>query len=110
VILPKCIEYRPGTRPFACYATGEIPARELRMPLPASHGYWQVEVRHAGEIVNHWLNVPMPFMEQQPTYLRRLGIVDAAEWKRYRAWMKVPNPECCECAVDSYPLEMSLYE
>jgi hypothetical protein len=111
VILPKCIEHRPGTRPFAMYATGEIPARELIVPLPEPNGYWHVDVRHLdGEIVTHWLNAPKPFMEPQIEHLRRLGIVDAREAKRYRAWMNTANADCDRCAVDTYPLETSLHE
>lgn len=111
IILPKCIEHRPGTRPFAMYAAGMIEPQELAMPLPASHNFWRVEVRHPDRsIVTHWLNVPPPYMAPEIRHLERLGIVDAAERRRYRAWMNTANPECGECAVDSYPLEMSLYE
>jgi hypothetical protein len=111
VILPKCIEHRPGTRPFAMYATGLIPARELAMPLPVSHGFWRVDVRHAGrEIVTHWLNVGQPYMRHEVDHLHRLGIVDAAELKRHRTWMRTANAECSTCAADTYPLEMSTFE
>lgn len=111
VILPKCIEHRPGTRPFAMYATGEIPAREPAMPLPHGHAFWRVDVRHLdGEIVTHWLRVPPPYMEPEVAHLYRLGIVDAEERRRHREWTRARNPECGRCPVDSYPLEVSLYE
>jgi hypothetical protein len=108
VILPKCIEHRPGTRPFAMYVVGEIKRRELMMPLPAEHGYWSVDVRMpARRIVTHWVNVPTPFMEPQITHLARLGVVDARERGRYREWI---NAGSDRGTVDTYPLEMSLYE
>jgi hypothetical protein len=100
VILPKCIAHRPGRRPFAMYAVGEIPPRELSMPLPARHNYQSVVIPAAsGEPITHWLNVPEPYMRHETHHLRRLGIVDDDEWQRARAPRR-----------DSYPLEMSLYE
>jgi hypothetical protein len=111
VILPKCIKHRPGTRPVAMYVTGEIPRRELAINVP-SHARWQrIEVRQRnGVSESYWLDVPRPFMEPEHVHLRRLGIVDADELRRHRAWMQKRNPECGTCAIDTYPLEMSLYE
>jgi len=110
-ILPKCIEHRPGTRPFAMYALGMIPARELRMPLPVGNGYWYADVRDRnGNSTRHYLDVPEPFIEREVNHLRRLGIVDSEEYQRHRQWTRRKNPECDQCAIDSYPLEMSLYE
>jgi hypothetical protein len=104
VILPKCIEYLPGQRPVAQYVVGEIPQRELRMPLPHQHCFEHLDVRcHGGRVVRHWLNVSEPFMENEASHLRRLGIVDDAELKRYRKRLREPSG----CG---YPLEMSLYE
>jgi hypothetical protein len=111
IILPKVIEHRPGTRPIAMYATGEIPPREIAIQLPRDHGWWSVDVRDRdGSITTHYLNVPPPFMRPQVQHLRALGIVDGEEYRRHREWMKRPNPDCDRCATDTYPLEMSLYE
>jgi hypothetical protein len=111
VILPKSLKHRPGVRPFAMYATGEIPARELAMPLPQPNGWWTVDVRNDdGTVTTHYINVPEPFMVPEVVHLRRLGIVDAAELRRHREWMNATTPECDRWAVDTYPLEMSLYE
>jgi hypothetical protein len=111
IVLPKVIEYRPGTRPFAMYAVGEIPPRELAMQLPQPHGFWHIDVREQdGTLTTHYLDVPKPFMQPEVEHLRRLGIVDAAELRRHREWMQTKNPECDQCAIDRYPLEMSLYE
>lgn len=111
VILPKVIEYRPGTRPFAMYAIGEIPRRELVLPLPLSNGFWTIDVRETnGTVTTHYVDVPEPYMERQSKHLHRLGIIDDDELRRHRKWMRTPNPECDRCAVDLYPLEMSLHE
>ena len=105
VILPKCIEHRPGTRPVAMYVLGEIPARELTLPLADSNGYWHVDVRDPnGRTKRHWLNVPEPFMQREVKHLERLGIVDADEVRRHRRDPKAAN------GYFTYPLEASLYE
>ena len=111
IIMPKALEHRPGTRPFAMYAIGMIPARELRMPLPDGSGYRYTDVRHRnGKVVRHWIDAPAPFVESEVSHLRRLGIVDDAEYRRYRAWVGRTNPDCDRCVADTYPLEMSLHE
>lgn len=111
VVLPKCIEHRPGTRPVAMYVLGEIPRREPTMQKPADHRWNSIDVRsRGGRVVQHWLDVPQPFMEPEHLHLHRLGIVDADELRRHRAWIRTRNPECGTCAIDTYPLEMSLYE
>jgi hypothetical protein len=110
IVLPKCIEHRPGTRPFALYAIGEIPARELRLPLPASNGYWFVDVRQGNGSTRHYIDVPEPYIEAETKHLRRLGLVDDDELRRHREWIRESNPDCDRCVVDHYPLEMSLYE
>lgn len=112
VILPKCIEHRPGTRPFAMYATGEIPRRELRIPLPQPNAFWKVDVFDTDDgITTHYLDVPEPFIEREVKHLHRLGIVDDDELRRHREWARNRDPDCeGGCMVDSYPLEMSLHE
>jgi hypothetical protein len=111
LILPKCIEHRPGTRPAAMYVLGIIPRRELAMPLPEPNCYWFADVRdRRGQMTRHWLNVPEPFMPSQVRHLQRLGIIDSREVRRYREWMNTANADCDRCAVDTYPLEMSVYE
>ena len=111
VILPKCIEHRPGTRPVAMYVCGEIPRRTLAVAPPPVHGFWHIEVRDLnGRIDTHWLNVPPPFMVPEARHLYRAGIIDAAELRRHREWMARPNPECGYSAIDTYRLEMALHE
>ena len=110
-IMPKVIEHRPGTRPFALYAIGEIPRREPVLPLPEPNGFWHVDVRDRdGRTTTHHLNVPEPWMRPEVMHLREHGIIDDDELRRHRAWMRQRNPDCDSCAVDSYPLEMSLFE
>lgn len=111
VIVPKVAQYRPGTRAVAQYVIGEIEPRELTITPPVDHWYRHLDVRHRdGRIVTHWLNVPTPFMVPEVEHLRRLGLVDADELNRYRAWMKMRNPDCDTCHYDPYPLEQSLYD
>jgi hypothetical protein len=109
--LPKVLEARPGTRPFAMYVVGEIPRRELSMRLPDGHNYEHIDIRQDdGSTVRHWIHVPAMYLEHEVKYLNRLGIVDSAELKRHKAWMRERNPDCECCPVDHYRLEMSLYE
>lgn len=111
VILPKALEHHPGTRPVAMYVLGEIPRRELVVPLAADARWDCIEVRHRnGRKESHWLNVPPPFMQPEVDHLRDLGLCDADEFCRHRKWMQTRNPDCDTCAIDTYPLEMSLYE
>lgn len=111
VILPKALEHRPGTRPIAMYVLHEIEPRELLLPLVDDGGYRRIEVRQRnGRKETHWLNVPPPFMQREVDHLRALGLCDAEELRRHRVWKQTRNPECDTCAIDTYPLEMSLYE
>jgi len=103
VILPKCIEHLPGTRPVAMYVCGEIPRRELRINVPEDNGWKHIDVRDRnGTVTRHWLSVPMPFMEPEARHLHRLGIVDDKELARHRA--------CLRAGRDRYPLEMACYQ
>jgi len=110
IVLPKAIEHRPGTRPFALYAAGIIPPRQLRMPLPPSSGYWSIDVRHPDETVTHYIDVPEPWVEAEVKHLRGLGIVDDREYRRHLQWMQQRSPDCDRCVIDTYPLEVSLHE
>ena len=105
VILPKCIQYCPGTRPVAMYVVGEIPPRELGTRLPEPNGYWYAEVRdRKGKVTRHWLDAPEPFMEREVRHLQRLGLVDADELRRHREWVRERSHRYA-----TYPLEMSTY-
>lgn len=102
VILPKCIEHRPGTRPLAMTVVGEIEPRELRIPLADHYGWRHVDVQgDDGTATRYWLNVPEPFMEREAKHLHRLGIVSDEELRRHREWSRSGG--------DSYPLEVALY-
>lgn len=104
VVLPKALKYFPGTRPFALYAIGEIPPRKLAMPLPEGNGYWSLVIDDPkGKPVTHWLNVDEPYMDHEVWHLKRLKIVDAAEYRRFRKWLTGEKRE-------RYPLEMSLFD
>jgi hypothetical protein len=108
-ILPKAIEHRPGLRPFAMYAAGEIAPRKLRKPAPR-FGYTCVEVLNRGGFtVRHWLDLPAEYIEPEAAYLHRLGIVDDDELDRHVSWVAEANPDCDRCVVDHYPLEAALH-
>lgn len=103
VVLPKCISHLPGRRPFAMYAVGEIPPREVLVPLPTPNRWATVTVPDGqGGAVTHCIDHPEPFVRSEVNHLRQLGIVDAAEFTRYREWLRGDR--------NGYPLEMSLYE
>ena len=111
VILPKALQHRPGLRPFAMYATGEIEPRELRVPLPPRHRWSMLRIPdHTGQAIMHYLDVPEPYIECEARHLHHLGIVNADEMRRHRAWMRTASGDCGRGAPDTYPLEMSLYE
>jgi len=108
-ILPKALRHRPGFRPFAMYAAGEIAPRKLRKPAPR-FGYTCVEVlNRGGSTVRHWLDLPGEYMEPEAVYLHRLGVVDDDELERHRAWVGERNPDCQTCPVDHYLLEAALH-
>lgn len=101
-IMPKALEHRPGLRPFACYVTGEIPARPVEIVPPLSHGWFKLYVP-ASDGTGAWhCQYPEPYMRREVDYLRDLGVVDAAEYRRWRAWRK--RGGC------TYPDEQGLYE
>jgi hypothetical protein len=103
VVLPKALEYRPGTRPVAMYVLGEIPRREWRINLPENTGWKHIEARgRDGKLTRHWLDAPPTFLEPEVKHLQRLGLVDADELRRHREWMRRGD--------DPYPLEMSLHD
>jgi hypothetical protein len=108
-IMPKAMKHRPGFRPFAMYATGEIETRQLLKAAPRV-GFTYVDViQRGGATARHWLDLPAGYLEPEATYLHRLGIVDHHELERFWAWCQEPNPECDRCLVDHYPLEAALH-
>ena len=108
IVLPKCIEHRPGTRPFAMYAIGEIAPRELQMPLPSVGCFWTLALTVGKASVTHYLNAREPYIENEADHLYRLGVIDAEERKRSRKWQRQIEEHGYK--ADTYPLEASLYE
>lgn len=110
-ILPKALEARPGTRPFAMYAVGEIPPRPVRVTPPTQRRFEVVVVgQRDGTPVSHYLNAPAVYVKPEIDHLVDLGIVDADELQRYREWQRQANPDCEHCLADRYQLEMALHE
>lgn len=111
VILPKVIATRPGTRPFAMYAAGEIPPRPvLRQPLARWHFTRAIVTQPDGSHVTHYLDAPASHVMPEVDHLVALGLVDDAELRRHREWLREANPECSRCPVDHYHLEMALHD
>jgi hypothetical protein len=100
-VLPKALEYRPGSRPIAMYVLGEIPVREWRINLPENAAWKHIDVRgRDGKLTRHWLDAPATFLDPEVKHLQRLGLVDADELRRHREWVRRGD--------DPYPLEISL--
>lgn len=102
VVLPKVLEHRPGTRPFAMYVTGEIPARPVLTEPPLSTNYFKLYVPGRNGTGQWHHDYPEPFMQHETDYLSDLGIVDAEERRRWRAW--------CKRGGCTYPDELGLHE
>lgn len=86
VILPKCLDQRPGTRPAALYALGLIPPPPMQQPLPRNHRFLTVYVDgEDGTGVTHVI-AREPYQRSEVLHLRDLGIVDDDEYRRHRAW------------------------
>lgn len=111
VVMPKVIEHRPGTRPFACYVTGEIPARPVLQQPPLENGYFKLYVPASNGTGTWHYTYPEPFMQDEARYLRDAGIIDAEEYRRHKAWRRRgngPYRSCWHCG--DYVLERGLYE
>lgn len=111
VIMPKVLEHLPGTRPFACYVVGEIPPRPVVIEPPLMNGYFKLYVPgHNGH--GQWFyDYPEPYMQAEAKYLRDLGVIDAAEWKRYVARKRRGNgPYAGPWKFGDYTLERGLHE
>jgi hypothetical protein len=103
VVLPKVIEYFPGTRPAACYIVGEIEPRPLQVPPPLNNCLFKVYIgsERGGGVWFH--DYPEPYQRDEARHLRDLGIIDDAELKRYRRWMRGEDRR-------EYPHEQGRYE
>jgi hypothetical protein len=73
-ILARWIECCPGTRPLACYATGEIPLPPL-VGKPSE--FSRVDILPDGTLLQE------NRFYDEPEHLAELGIVDDEEWNRY---------------------------
>jgi len=110
-ILPKVLEHRPGTRPLAMYVVGEIPARPVVMQPPMMNCFFKVYVPGRDGHGKWFYDYPEPYMLREAKYLRDLGVVDAAEWKRHVAWTRRGNgPYRGPYSLGDYTLEQGLHE
>ncbi|MBM4011699.1 MAG: hypothetical protein FJ286_10010 [Planctomycetes bacterium] len=110
-IMPKALEHRPGQRPFAQYVVGEIPARPVVIEPPMVNGFFKLYVPSRNGTGTWYFDYPQPYMEAEARYLRDIGVVDAAEWKRYlakkrRGYGPYRGPD----DLDGYTLEVGLHQ
>jgi len=109
-IMPKSLEHRPGVRPFACYVTGEIPARPVLQEPPMSHGWFRLYVPSRNGTGTWHYDYPEPYQQNETDYLYGLGVIDRAEVKRYRAWQRNRGPYRGPFMIGDYTLERGLYQ
>jgi hypothetical protein len=84
------------------YVVGEIPARPVLIEPPLSVSYFKVYVPGRNGCGQWHHDYPEPYIQHETDYLVDLGIVDAAERKRWRAWVR--RGGC------TYPDELGLHE
>lgn len=109
-IMPKALEYFPGSRPTACYVTGEIPLRPVLTEPPLSHNWFKHYIP-GRDGTGVWLcDYPEPYMQREVDYLRDLGIVSANEYRRHRAWRRERRPYRGPYDLGGYTLEQGLYQ
>ena len=108
VIMPKVLEFRPGTRPAAVYVLGQIPSRPVLREPPLSLDYFRLWVPdgHAGR---WFVSMPYPYMMREADHLRRLGIVDDEEHGRHVAWMQARRRNRQTLALADWPFEMGRF-
>jgi hypothetical protein len=87
-ILPKFIGAFPGRRPAAAYIVGEIPQRPLGLALPLAHPYRSTRCVYvnAGDYGFTYADLPEPFQADEGRHLYELGLIDDAEFRRYRGY------------------------
>jgi hypothetical protein len=111
IVMPKALEHRPGTRPLACYVVGEIPPRPVVMEPPRENGYWKLYVPASNGTGQWHYDYPEPYMDDEARYLFDLGVIDAAEMKRHRAWRRRGNgPYRGPWQLGDYWLEQGLHQ
>jgi len=110
-IMPKALEHRPGKRPFAMYVVGEIPPQPVVIEPPKCNGFFKLYVPAHNGTGQWFYDYPEPYMEPEAVFLREIGVVDAAEWKRYlakkrRGYGPYRGPD----DLDGYTLEVGLHQ
>jgi len=108
-MIPKALEHFPGSRPTACYVTGEIPLRPVLTEPPLSHNWFRHYIASRNG-TGLWLcDYPEPFMQAEVNYLRDLGIVSDDEYRRHRAWRRERHGYRGPFRLGGYTLEQGLY-
>lgn len=110
VVLPKCIEHRPGERPLACYVCGELPERPVLIEPPLSTNFFKLYVPARNGTGSWHYRYPAPYQQPEAEHLFKLGVIDREELRRHRAWMRKKSPPPCDHPPDTYPLEQGSYQ
>ncbi len=108
VLLPKVLEFRPGTRPAAMYLLGEIPARPVVRQPPLSLDYFRLYVSD-GDAGRWFVSMPYPYMMREAEHLRQLGIVDDEEYGRHVDWMQGRPRNRQALALADWPFELGRF-
>jgi hypothetical protein len=85
-ILEKMLTAAPGCRPGFQYAIGVYPPIPL-LADPPPENYMSAREYLDIDGVRFW-HCGLRWQPCQAEYLRDLGVVDGAEWKRYLAWRR----------------------
>lgn len=75
-IMPAWLRSCPGVRPWVCYVLGELPPPPLVRPPREFSSQTPARLPDGGLLHEHRCY-------DEPEYLRSIGEVDAAEWRRY---------------------------
>jgi hypothetical protein len=88
-LLPAYVEAMPGSRPFGCYATGEIATPPIvEKPYPSDTG------RRIGRVVFHDAHCHGIGGEPELEHLVRLGLVDAGEARAAHRRIAATDSRC----------------
>lgn len=90
VIVPKFIAAFPGKRPAAAYITGELPLRPIQVELPLSSVLREKRCVYVncGDDGFMYADLPEPFQRDEARHLRDVGVIDDAELRRYRGYLR----------------------
>jgi hypothetical protein len=89
-LMPKFIAAFPGRRPAAAYIVGEVPLRPVLVELPLCHRYRTERCVYVidGRDGFTYADLPEPYQADEGRHLYDAGVIDAAEFRRYRGYSR----------------------